>query len=143
MNSITPALELDVLGGRDRQQVKLRSTLHPDAKFYELRYDSDLSMEQIARLQTLTERAEPMVGKEIVDVPTAQSLDAWLDEAMSIVFHTPLEPETLAEMGCMPKWRVLQFFGETCMTDEPAAVQETPATQLPMVEPTRTSIGAS
>lgn len=139
MNAIVPALDLGELGGRARQHVKLKASAHSEPRLYELKYDSDLSMEQIARLQTLTERAEPMVGKEIVDVATAQSLDEWLDEAMSIVFLTPLEPETLAEMGCMPKWRVLQFFGETCMTDEPAqaAPQETP------VRPTETSIGAS
>lgn len=139
---ITPALDLGDLGGRERQQVKLKASTHAEPRLYELRYDADLSMEQIARLQTLTERAEPMVGKEIVDVATAQSLDAWLDEAMGIVFHTPLEPETLAEMGCMPKWRVLQFFGETCMTDGEAVQVGTPTPKAKR-QPTRTSIGAS
>lgn len=123
--TITPALDLGELGGRDRHQVKLKASAHTEPRLYELKYDSDLSMEQIARLQTLQEKAAPLVGKQIVDVATAQILDEWLDEAMSIVFHTPLEPETLAEMGCMKKWSVLTFFGQTCISDDSEQVQET------------------
>lgn len=123
--TITPALDLGELGGRDRHQVKLKASMHTEPRLYELKYDSDLSMEQIARLQTLQEKAEPLVGKSVVDVATAQILDEWLDEAMGIVFHTQLEPETLGEMGCMKKWSVLTFFGQTCISDDSAVQEET------------------
>lgn len=139
MSTVIPALDLGELGGRERHQVKLKASAHAEPRLYELKYDSDLSMEQIARLQTLTERAEPLVGKTIVDVATAQGLDVWLDEAMSIVFHSPLEPETLSEMGAMQKWRVLQFFGETCMSDAPEVQVEAPTPK----SRAKTSTGAS
>jgi len=131
--AINPVLDLDVLAP-PHQSVKLRSAMHPDAKLYELRYESELSMEDIARLATLTKQVRPIIETDELDVPAAKMLDTWLDEALDIVFFHKLEPAVLDSMGYEPKWKILQFFGQTCM-DQSGSLQEAEATTTPMTEP--------
>lgn len=137
---VESALELDVLAP-PHQNVKLRSSLHPESKYYELRYESELSMEDIARLATLTEQAEPVIKNDTLDPATGKLLDEWLDEAIGIMFHTPLEDTVLAEMGYWPKWKIIEFFGQTCINlsgtlQEAAAKAKKPPTPKATKHPT-------
>lgn len=116
------ALELDVIAPK-HQTVNLRSTLHPEKRAYELRYESEMSMEDIARLATLSKAVEPLMDGSMLDPPTARLLDDWLDEALEILCHTKIEPEVIQEMGYDPKWMIVQFFGDTCM-DKTGDLQE-------------------
>lgn len=135
---VTPVLDLDVLVPT-RQPVRLRSSMHTEGRLYEMRYSTELSMEEIARLQTISKQSEPLVkDAESLGVADARLLDDWLDEAMSIIFHTPLEPEVIAEMGCMPKWSIVQVFGEVCM-----GLTTPEQTEPPAKKAVKTSTGVS
>lgn len=127
MSTNPVALELNVIAP-SRQMVKIKSTLHDDEpRLYELYWQSELSMEDIARLQTLTQDMEHLAAmlhqREPFTAEDGQKFDMWLREAFGIIFATELEPEVFAEMGYVAKWRVVHFFGLNCI-DQPQELQD-------------------
>lgn len=108
-----PLLDLNALAP-EREVIRIRTDSNPDGKFYELRAQSELSVEQLLTLQRLGERSQELMNLDKLDDAQIELLISYLDELLEVAIYKGYD-ELRPVLNVMQKAEIARVFTEACL----------------------------
>lgn len=108
------ALSLSTVAKRKapkHEKIRIRSSVHPDGRFYDLRNLGDLSAAEFRMTRRRGKRAQKILSTEPVSGANARLLLSMTDEAVTVLLPT-LEREVLHELDPFQKAQIMDVWSK-------------------------------